>query len=104
MGSGSGTHPTSTPWSRRLFARQRKIKNRLFLNSVLLGRHDLLAAVEAVRADVVTAMNLAGAGFNGGGRVGQEVMSTVIAALAGGFLILLNSHFLNTPRGLKVNF
>jgi hypothetical protein len=31
-------------------------------------------------------------------------VSTVIAALAGGFLILLNSHFLNTPRGLKVNF
>jgi uncharacterized membrane protein YjjB (DUF3815 family) len=34
----------------------------------------------------------------------HEVVSTVIAALAGGFLILLNSHFLNTPRGLKVNF
>ena len=59
---------------------------------------------ETVRADVVTAVHFTGTGFNGGSRVGQEVVSTVIAALAGGFLILLNSHFLNTPRGLKVNF
>lgn len=78
--------------------------SRLFFSSVLLGRHNLLAAVETVRADVVTAVHFTGTGFNGGSRVGQEVVSTVIAALAGGFLILLNSHFLNTPRGLKVNF
>ena len=75
---------------------------RLFFSSVLLGRHNLLAAVETVRADVVTAVHFTG--FNGGCRVGEEVVSAVIAALAGRFLILLNSHFLNTPRGLKVNF
>lgn len=77
---------------------------RLFFSSVLLGRHNLLAAVETVRADVVTAVHFTGTGFNGGCRIGEEVVSAVIAALAGRFLILLNSHFLNTPRGLKVNF
>ena len=77
---------------------------RLFFSSVLLGRHNLLAAVETGRADVMTTMRFTGRGFDRGGRVGEEVVSAVIAALAGRFLILLNSHFLNTPRGLKVNF
>ena len=68
--------------------------DRLFLGSVLLGRHDLLAAIETVRADVMTAVHFAGTGFNGGSRVGEEVVSTVISALAGRFFILLDSHFL----------
>ena len=75
-----------------------------FLCSVQLLRHTWSSCVEAVRADVVRLVHVTGSGFNGGCRVGEEVVSAVIAALAGRFLILLNSHFLNTPRGLKVNF
>ena len=66
----------------------------LFFGSVLLGRHNLLAAIETVRADVVTAMHFAAVGFNSDGRIAEEVMSTMIAALAGRFFILLDSHFL----------
>ena len=44
------------------------------------------------RADVVTAMHFTGRSFDRGGRVGQKVVSTMITALVGGFLVLLNSH------------
>lgn len=57
-----------------------------------LGGDHLLAAVETGRADVVTAMHFTGRRFDRGGRIGQKVVSTVITALAGGFLVLLNSH------------
>ena len=82
----------------RLSAKLPEIHKRLKLFSILLGRNDLLAAVKARRADVMTTMGLAGRGLNSQSRVGQEVMSAMIAALAGRFLILLDSHFL-TPRG-----
>lgn len=59
---------------------------------VSLRRNHLLAAVETGRADVVTAMHFTGRSFDRGGRVGQKVVSTVITALIGGFLVLLNSH------------
>lgn len=68
------------------------------LLSVLLGRNNLLAAIETRRADVVTAMRFTGRRFDGNRRVGQKVVSAMIAALAGRFLILLDSHF-KTPRG-----
>lgn len=71
------------------------------LLSVLLRGDNLLATVETGFADVVTTVNFTGRGLNGDCRIGQEVMSTVIAALVGRFLILLNSH-LYTPRGLKL--
>lgn len=82
-----------------------KIDDRqLLFGSVLLGRHNLLAAVETVRTDVVTAVHFAGTGFDGRGRVGEEVVSTVIAALAGRFFVLLNSHFLIPHVGEKLTF
>ena len=59
---------------------------------VSLRRNHLLAAVETGRADVVTAMHFTGRSFDRGGRVGQKVVSTMITALVGGFLVLLNSH------------
>lgn len=59
---------------------------------VLLRRDDLLAAIEAGRADVMTAMDLAGRRFDSRRRILQEVMSTAIAATGDRFLILLNSH------------
>lgn len=59
---------------------------------VSLRRNHLLAAVETGRADVVTTMHFTGRSFDRGGRVGQKVVSTVITALIGGFLVLLNSH------------
>ncbi len=59
---------------------------------VSLRRNHLLAAVETGRADVVTTMHFTGRSFDRGGRVGQKVVSTVITALVGGFLVLLNSH------------
>ena len=59
---------------------------------VSLRRNHLLAAVETGRADMVTTMHFTGRSFDRGGRVGQKVVSTVITALVGGFLVLLNSH------------
>ena len=59
---------------------------------VSLRRNHLLAAVETGRADVMTAMHFTGRSFDRGGRVGQKVVSTMITALVGGFLVLLNSH------------
>ena len=59
---------------------------------VSLRRNHLLAAVETGRADVVTTMHFTGRSFDSGGRVGQKVVSTVITALVGGFLVLLTSH------------
>ena len=53
---------------------------------------DFLATIEAVRADVVAKMHFTGLRFDGRSRVRQKVMSTVVAALVGRFLILLNSH------------
>ena len=59
---------------------------------VLLRRDDLLAAIEARRADVMTAMDFAGRRFDSRRRILQKVMSTTIAATGDRFLILLNSH------------
>ena len=58
---------------------------------VLLRRDDLLAAIEARRADVMTAMDF-GRRFDSRRRILQKVMSTTIAATGDRFLILLNSH------------
>jgi hypothetical protein len=44
------------------------------------GLNDFLAAVETVRADVVTAMNFTGRRLNGQMRRGEEIMSAVHAA------------------------
>lgn len=68
------------------------------LFGVVLRGNDLLATVVTGRADVVTAVHFTGRRFNSGRRIGQEVVSTMIAALRDGLLILLNSHFY-TPRG-----
>ena len=62
------------------------------LFGVVLRSNDLLATVVTGRADVVTAMHFTGRSFDRGGRVGQKVVSTMITALVGGFLVLLNSH------------
>ena len=64
---------------------------------VLLGLNHFLAAVEAGRADVVTASNFTSRRFDGESRVGKKVMSTTIATAGSRFFILLNSHF-KTPR------
>ena len=41
---------------------------------------------------MVTAVNFTGRCFDSGWWIGQEVVSTVISALASGFFVLLNSH------------
>lgn len=88
-----------SPWGARgIFARGVSV-NRFYKESVirkdlfvLLRRDDLLAAIEAGRADVMTAMDFAGRRFDSRRRILQEVMSTAIAATGDRFLILLNSH------------
>ena len=81
---------------RRLKSRKRQSaflsKAKLFTLNV----DDLLATIEAVRADVVTKMNFTGLRFNSRSRVRQEVMSAMVAALVGRFFILLDCHS-NTP-------
>ena len=69
--------------------RARLRRTRLFVG---LRRDHLLAAVETGRADVVTTMDFAGRRFDSGRRIRQEVMSTMVTALVGGFFVLLNSH------------
>lgn len=66
---------------------------RLFFSRVLLGRHNLLAAVETVRADVVTASHFTSRRFDGECRIGKEIMSATIATAGSRFFILLDSHF-----------
>ena len=68
------------------------------LFGVVLRGDDLLATVVTGRADVMTTMHFTGRRFNSGRRIGQKVVSTMIAALGDRLLILLNSHFY-TPRG-----
>ncbi len=63
------------------------------LFSFVLGGDHFLAAVKTRRADVMTTMHLTSRRFDGDGRIGQKVMSTMITALARRFFILLNSHF-----------
>lgn len=79
----------SFPLKRKLLCSDRSAQRKLFVS---LRRDHLLAAVETGRADVVTTMHFTGRSFDRGGRVGQKVVSTVITALVGGFLVLLNSH------------
>lgn len=64
---------------------------------VLLGLNHLLAAVEAGRADVVTASHFTSRRLDGESRVGKKVMRATIATAGSRFFILLNSHF-KTPR------
>jgi len=59
---------------------------------VVLGLQDLLAAIDATRADVVATMHLAGRRLDGGRRVGQEIVCAMRAALGCGLLVLLDSH------------
>jgi hypothetical protein len=62
------------------------------LFSVVLGSDDLLATVETGSGDVVTTMNFTGRSFDSNRGVGEEVVRTMVATLARGLLILLNSH------------
>ena len=60
---------------------------------VLLGLDHFLAAVETVRADVVTASHFTSRRFDGECRIGKEIMSATIATAGSRFFILLDSHF-----------
>jgi hypothetical protein len=78
-------------------ASSQKICTEQFQRSLFaFGAHNLAAAIETIRADVMTQMHLTGGRLNGQRRVGQEVVRTVHTTLGRGFFILLNSHF-NTP-------
>ena len=57
-----------------------------------LGLDDHLAAIEAVRADMMTQVDFAGRWFHRQRRVGEEIMRTVHAALGRRFLVLLDCH------------
>lgn len=57
-----------------------------------LGLDDLLAAIETVRADVVTQVRFAGCRFHRQRRISQEIMRPVHAALGRRFLVLLDCH------------
>lgn len=59
---------------------------------VVLGLQDLLAAIDATRADVVTTMHLTCRRLDCGRRVGQEIVRAMRAALGSGLLVLLDSH------------
>ena len=60
---------------------------------VLLRLDHFLAAVETVRADVVTASHFTSRRFDGECRIGKEIMSATIATAGSRFFILLDSHF-----------
>ena len=57
-----------------------------------LGLDNLLAAIESVRADVMTQMRFAGCRFHGQRRIRQEIVGPVHAAFGRGFLVLLYCH------------
>jgi hypothetical protein len=57
-----------------------------------LGLEDLLAAVKAVRADVVSQVNLAGRRLERQRWIGKRVVRAVHAALRWGLLVLLYCH------------
>lgn len=59
---------------------------------VVLGLQDLLAAIDATRADVVTTMHFTGRRLDCRRRVDQEIVRTMRAALGSGLLVLLDSH------------
>jgi hypothetical protein len=80
-----------------------------------LGLDDLLAAIETVRADMVTQVQFAGCRFHCQRRIGQEIMRPVHAALGRRFLVLLDCHEMllkfdsvycrfSTPSELKGDF
>jgi len=56
------------------------------------GLNDFLAAVETVRADVVTTMNFTGRRLKRQMRRFERAVSAVHTALGWGFFILLNCH------------
>ena len=68
-----------------------EVSGDLFL-VVSLSSDDFLATVETGGRNVMTTMNFAGCRFDSQRRVRQKIVSTVIAALVGRFLVLLNSH------------
>src|SRR5213594_599249 len=57
-----------------------------------LGLDDLLAAIVTARADVMAQMHFARRRLDREGRVAEEIVSTVHAALRRGFLVLLDCH------------
>jgi hypothetical protein len=59
---------------------------------VVLGLYNLAAAIEAIRADVMTAMGFTGGGFHCQRRRNQKIMRAMHATLGRGLLVLLNSH------------
>src|SRR5512134_304602 len=66
---------------------------------VALGLNDFLAAIEAGRADVMTAMNFAGGRFDRSRRIRQEIVRAMRAPLRRRLLVLLDSH--GQPHGRK---
>jgi hypothetical protein len=59
---------------------------------VVFGFEDFTTTIEAVRADMVTQMGLAGGWLDTQLRRDQKVVRTVHTAFGWGLLILLNSH------------
>src|SRR5258706_10185889 len=57
-----------------------------------LGLQDLLAAIVAARADVVTQMYFAGGRLDRERRIAQKIVGAVHTALRGGLLVLLDCH------------
>src|ERR1700674_3812364 len=57
-----------------------------------LGLRDLLAAIEAVRANVVAQMGFARHRFDGERRIGKRAVRAVHPAFRRRFLVLLDSH------------
>jgi hypothetical protein len=99
---------TDGPWSppmqsmamRAVMAKGRRPgTNRLpfIQRSLALGLEHLLAAINAIRRDMVAQMHFAGRRLDGQRRIGQEVVSAMHATLGRGFLVLLNSH-VSTPK------
>ena len=68
-----------------------RVSEDLFL-VVSLSSDDFLTTVKTGGRNVMTTVNFAGCRFDSQRRVRQKIVSTVIAALVGRFLILLNSH------------
>src|SRR6266850_2239989 len=69
------------------------------------GLDDLLAAIVAARADVMTQMHFAGRRFDREGRGGEKIVSAVHATLRRRFLVLLDCHRgtpSNTPTDAPV--
>ena len=88
--------PHRPPW---VSNESESLQRTLFL-IVSLSGNDFLTTVKTGGRNMMTTMNFAGCRFDSERRIGQEIVSTVIAALIGRLLILLNSHGNPTKKKL----